>query len=176
MICWHSMGLLAGVRSVLVLQNVGTLGAFDQTWDVYRSGFGDLEDNFWIGNENLHQMTKNGGCKLRFDVWPVGTGSIWLWTEYSQFVIGDEASGYLLKYSACIGGNLGDNLYLNGGQFSTKDRPPSPNYISGWQCGFWFAPYYWVKINCYQSNFVIFTSVINQWVYLQQSRMSLFCQ
>ena len=173
MTCWPSMYLLIGFRSILIQQNDGTTGAFDQNWAVYKSGFGDLEGNFWIGNENLHQLTKNGGCTLRVDVWPVNTGTIWLWSEYSKFVIGDEASGYLFGNGAWIGGTLDDALFLSGAQFITKDRGQYSYNIAGWQCGFWFGPYFRVRINCYQLNFMIYSG---QWWNLQQSRMSLFCQ
>ena len=107
------------------------MGTFDQTWVVYKAGFGDYDDNFWIGNGNLHQLTKNGGCILRIDVWLVNTVNAWLWCEYSGVIIGDEAAGYLLSYGALVGGTISDLLqYSRGYQFSIKDRGPNlPWYL-----------------------------------------------
>jgi len=33
---------------------------FYRNWTDYRRGFGDLEGEFWLGNEHIHQLTNQG--------------------------------------------------------------------------------------------------------------------
>ena len=35
----------------------GTL-SFDRSWSEYKQGFGNVESEFWLGNEKLHQITR----------------------------------------------------------------------------------------------------------------------
>ena len=41
---------------------------FDQDWETYQNGFGDLNSNFWWGNEFLHLVTKNTSHELKVDL------------------------------------------------------------------------------------------------------------
>ena len=40
---------------------------FDKDWKAYKEGFGDRAKSFWLGNDNIHEMTK-GGASLRVDL------------------------------------------------------------------------------------------------------------
>ena len=40
---------------------------FDRNWKGYKEGFGDRSKSFWLGNDNLHELTKNG-ADLRVDL------------------------------------------------------------------------------------------------------------
>ncbi|MPC19140.1 Ryncolin-1 [Portunus trituberculatus] len=40
---------------------------FNLGWDEYKKGFGDLETEFWIGNDFLHVLTNQKTYQLRFD-------------------------------------------------------------------------------------------------------------
>jgi len=42
---------------------------FARNWEDYSQGFGDASGNFWIGNEQLHQMTQLLNNGLYFDVY-----------------------------------------------------------------------------------------------------------
>jgi ficolin len=33
---------------------------FSRDWDDYKEGFGNLQDEFWLGNEKIHQLTLQG--------------------------------------------------------------------------------------------------------------------
>ena len=56
----------------LVIQNKVSNGTvnFDQTWAVYREGFGvaTLKDNYWLGNQVLNQLTSSAACSLQVRV------------------------------------------------------------------------------------------------------------
>ena len=45
---------------IIVLRRVDRSVLFDRTWAQYKQEFGNLETNYWIGLEMLHQITKNG--------------------------------------------------------------------------------------------------------------------
>ena len=47
-----------------------------------------------MGNERLHQLTKNGGCSVRFDI--TGSKNVTYHVMYSTFSVSDEASLYTL--------------------------------------------------------------------------------
>ena len=45
---------------------------FFQDWDSYKNGFGQLQNEFWLGNENIFTMSLQGLCpranELRIDL------------------------------------------------------------------------------------------------------------
>ncbi|RLV62362.1 hypothetical protein DV515_00019394, partial [Chloebia gouldiae] len=41
---------------------------FNRTWNEYKEGFGDLNGEFWLGNDNIHRMTSQGEYSLRIDL------------------------------------------------------------------------------------------------------------
>lgn len=65
---------LTSVNSWVIIQNKVPDGqssvTFNQTWDAYRSGFGNLSatSNYWIGNEAIYTMVINGKYKLSIEV------------------------------------------------------------------------------------------------------------
>ena len=42
----------------LLLRRVDSTLSFAKEWSDYKDGFGDLERNFWLGNEYNHRLTK----------------------------------------------------------------------------------------------------------------------
>ena len=56
---------------------------FNRNWDEYKHGFGDRNKEFWLGNEQIHQLTKSGDKKLRVELeaWDGKTA----WAEYDTF-------------------------------------------------------------------------------------------
>ena len=93
---------------------------------MFKSGFGGKSYNYWLGNELLHQLTKDGLYKLRLDIQMLATGQ-WYWAEYSTFIVDSEATKYTLTVSD-YSGNAGDAMAQhNNMKFSTFD---SDNDIS----------------------------------------------
>jgi len=45
---------------------------FSRSWADYRAGFGDLEGEFWLGNDLIHSLTfyddDDGGAELRIEL------------------------------------------------------------------------------------------------------------
>ncbi|GBM39883.1 Techylectin-5A, partial [Araneus ventricosus] len=40
---------------------------FYKDWESYRNGFGNVSEEFWLGNENIRVLCREG-CKIRFDL------------------------------------------------------------------------------------------------------------
>ena len=106
---------------------------------MFKSGFGSKCGNYWLGNELLHQLTKDGLYKLRFDVQALDSGQ-WYWAEYTTFIVNSEATKYQLTVSG-YSGNAGDAMdYHDGMKFTTFD---DDNDLSFGNCavdrggGFW---------------------------------------
>ncbi|XP_070532841.1 fibrinogen-like protein A [Ptychodera flava] len=94
---------------------------FYRGWEDYKNGFGDLNGEFWLGNDKIHRLTNQGQrYELRVDLENFENES--KFAKYDHFAIGDERS----KYAITIGsysGNAGDSLRDdNGMQFTTKDN------------------------------------------------------
>ena len=62
---------------------------FYRNWTEYQSGFGDLHNEFWLGNDILRDLTGSGQWQLRVDMedWQSNRA----WASYGEFgVIGDK--------------------------------------------------------------------------------------
>ncbi|XP_060596634.1 fibrinogen-like protein A [Ruditapes philippinarum] len=93
---------------------------FYKTWTEYQTGFGNLSENFWLGNQQLHMITSQGWYELRVDL--TSMGNIVAYAEYNVFAVGDVDSGYKLTVDG-YSGNAGDSLHHhNGRKFSAVDR------------------------------------------------------
>ena len=102
-ICWFCTAV--NCIPLLVQQNVDGTNAFNRSWAEFKVGFNDSRGNFWLGNELLHQLTKTGRYKLRFDLQTRNNGN-WQYAEYSRFIVTSEATNYLMHVSG-YSGNAG---------------------------------------------------------------------
>ncbi|XP_033739048.1 ryncolin-4-like [Pecten maximus] len=92
---------------------------FYRGWEDYKKGFGDLDGNFWLGNEIIHRLTGMGYTVLRVEL-EAWDGSTW-YIEYDTFSLASEADKYRLQATGSSG-NVYDALsYHNGYQFTTFD-------------------------------------------------------
>jgi hypothetical protein len=124
---------------LLIQQNVDGSNFFNRTWAEFKAGFGDVTGNYWLSNDLLHQLTRNGQYKLRFDLQSLNN-SQWYRAEYSVFTVGNESTGYQLHVGGFTGNVFSDALtYNDGNKFTTWDRDNS-----GGNCavkdggGFWY--------------------------------------
>jgi len=121
-------------------QNIDGSVYFDRSWETFKTGFGIRTCNYWLGNELIHQLTKDGQYKVRFDLQAEASGK-WYWAEYSTFIVDSEETKYRLTvdgYSGNAGHAMGRH---NGMMFTTFD---SDNDIKKQNCaivrggGFWW--------------------------------------
>ncbi|CAG5126895.1 unnamed protein product, partial [Candidula unifasciata] len=118
---------------------------FYKGWADYKRGFGTPDTDFWIGNDNIHDLTSQGYNEFRVDF--VHSNSEYF-AQYTNFTVGDELSGYLIRIGG-YSGNVFDAMnYHNGYKFSTFDRD---NDLSGSSCAVLFHGAWWYNA-CQYSN------------------------
>ena len=80
-------------------------------WESYKNGFGDLNGEFWLGNDILHRLTAADDVTLRVDLEDFD-GDI-RYAEYTTFKVADEADKYRLLIGG-YSGTAGDSMYKSG--------------------------------------------------------------
>ncbi|RUS80638.1 hypothetical protein EGW08_011588 [Elysia chlorotica] len=131
---------------VIQRRTTGNVG-FDKDWASYKQGFGAFDDDFWLGNELIHEMTSKGTYELRVDVKHHGQS---LFARYSYFYLEDEANSYTLRLGS-FRGTAGDAFpFRKSIPFSTRDRDndgvSNVNCARKYRGGWWFWP-----ANCFDS-------------------------
>ena len=76
-------------------------------WESYKNGFGDLNGEFWLGNDNLHRLTASGNVTLRVDLEDFD-GNI-KYAEYTSFKVANQSDNYRLLYGE-YSGTAGDSM------------------------------------------------------------------
>ncbi|KAM4605266.1 tenascin-R [Polymixia lowei] len=118
---------------------------FSRKWSDYRVGFGNLEDEFWLGLDNIQKIGAQGRYELRIDM---RDGQESVYANYDKFSIGDARNLYKLRIGE-YNGTAGDSLsYHQGRPFSTKDRD---NDIAVTNCALSYKGAWWYK-NCHRAN------------------------
>ncbi|XP_027421206.1 tenascin-R isoform X2 [Bos indicus x Bos taurus] len=118
---------------------------FFRKWAEYRVGFGNLEDEFWLGLDNIHRITSQGRYELRVDM---RDGQETAFASYDRFSVEDNRSLYKLRLGG-YNGTAGDSLsYHQGRPFSTEDRD---NDIAVTNCAMSYKGAWWYK-NCHRTN------------------------
>ena len=64
-------------------------------WESYKNGFGDLNGEFWLGNDNLHRLTATDDVILRVNLEDFDRNKAY--AEYTTFKVADEADKYRLS-------------------------------------------------------------------------------
>ena len=81
-----------------VIQRRGDFGEpkenFTREWDDYKHGFGDLNGEFWFGNDYIHQLTQSHRMRLRVELESHYGQSAW--AEYDNFRSGTKRN--ILSY------------------------------------------------------------------------------
>ncbi|XP_063741088.1 tenascin-R isoform X2 [Eleginops maclovinus] len=118
---------------------------FSRKWSDYRVGFGNLEDEFWLGLDNIQKIAGQGRYELRIDM---RDGQETVYANYDKFSLGDARNLYKLRIGE-YNGTAGDSLsYHQGRPFSTKDRD---NDIAVTNCALSYKGAWWYK-NCHRAN------------------------
>ncbi|XP_030641457.1 microfibril-associated glycoprotein 4-like [Chanos chanos] len=124
---------------------------FYRPWDQYKKGFGNPDGEFWLGLENIHQLTRGKKFELRVDMEDFDGKTAH--AQYSSFSVGSERDGYRLHVSGYIkakAGDAGDSLtFHNGQKFSTFDRDQDKQ--SKQNCARRYLGAFWYK-HCHAAN------------------------
>ena len=121
---------------------------FYRGWNDYKSGFGQLTAEFWLGNDKIHRLTASRPSSLRVELedW----NGVRAYAKYGRFSIGDEQAQYRLEVSS-YSGTAGDSLAEhNNMAFTTKDRDNdriSGNCAVGWTGAWWYKGCHYSNLN-----------------------------
>uniref|UniRef100_A0A8C7J6F6 Tenascin N n=1 Tax=Oncorhynchus kisutch TaxID=8019 RepID=A0A8C7J6F6_ONCKI len=119
---------------------------FMKRWRQYMAGFGNMTDEFWLGLDNIYELTNTPTqYELRVDL---GVGSEKAYAVYDNFKIAPAKQ----KFKLTIGeysGTAGDAMsYHQGRPFSTVDND---NDIALGNCALTHRGAWWYK-NCHLAN------------------------
>lgn len=95
------------------------LTSFNRDWKQYKSGFGSIRGDFWLGNDHIFRLTRQPSTlRIELEDWEGETR----YAEYGFFTVGNELNSYKL-FLANYSGNAGDSLrYHNNTNFSTNNK------------------------------------------------------
>ncbi|KAM4635378.1 tenascin isoform 6-T6 [Polymixia lowei] len=118
---------------------------FFRNWKNYTNGFGNMNDEFWLGLSNLHKITASGQYELRVDMRDNGETA---YAQYDKFTIAEPRTRYKIHVGA-YSGTAGDSMtYHQGRPFSTYDND---NDIAVTNCALSYKGAFWYK-NCHRVN------------------------
>ncbi|XP_053332826.1 microfibril-associated glycoprotein 4-like isoform X2 [Clarias gariepinus] len=115
---------------------------FYRPWEHYKKGFGNKDGEYWLGLENLYQLTHKRKYELKVDLQDFDGATVY--ARYSSFSVESEAEGYKLHVSGFINGGAGDSMATNNGQkFSTLDKDQDShtqlNCAKSFLGAFWYS-------------------------------------
>ncbi|KAG8193149.1 hypothetical protein JTE90_006980 [Oedothorax gibbosus] len=122
---------------------------FFKGWQSYKFGFGDLNYDFWLGNDKIFALSNQRRTTLRFDLLDFDGSDGY--ATYDDFYVDDEREGYRLHlgdYRGIIGDSFkGHNLV----RFSTRDRDNDNNAAQNcallYKGGWWYNNCHTVNLN-----------------------------
>uniref|UniRef100_A0A8C8STI0 Fibrinogen C-terminal domain-containing protein n=1 Tax=Pelusios castaneus TaxID=367368 RepID=A0A8C8STI0_9SAUR len=77
---------------------------FHRDWESYKRGFGCQGTEFWLGNDNIHQLTSLGKNELRVDLRNLEKN---YFAKYESFSISGEFQNYTLVLGDMLEGDAG---------------------------------------------------------------------
>ncbi|XP_076806277.1 microfibril-associated glycoprotein 4-like [Clavelina lepadiformis] len=160
---------------------------FSQPWDDYANGFGQIDGEFWLGLDNIHEMTRGGRCRFKIELWDFHGNQ--RHADYSSFSIESAENLYRLRVSG-YSRNAGDSLtsYNNGQSFSTDDSD-NDSFIGrncatinggsqGWwfnKCGYSFLNGVWMRQSSGSGHGIIWRDWKGWNEPLKETKMKLRC-
>lgn len=148
---------------------------FNRNWNDYSNGFGSASGEYWIGNRNLHSLTKDNCTMLEINMKDI-YGKYWQ-AIYSHFIVADYTMGFKLTVSG-YSGNASDALdYQNNMEFSTVDNDrdiSNTHCASNYEGGWWFSHCQHANLNGrYNLGLTWFDSARNEWIAVATSVMKI---
>ena len=112
---------------------------------IYNKGFGDLNDEFWLGLNKIYRLTRNSDINTTLRVDLEGFDGVKLFAKYDQFKVLDYSNQYQLVVAG-YSGDAGDSLlYHSHHNFSIKD------HLGVHQCATAYKGAWWYD-HCHVSN------------------------
>ncbi|XP_062571129.1 ficolin-2-like [Saccostrea cucullata] len=112
----------------VIQKRISDAVSFDRDWQTYGEGFGSPDGNLWIGNEMIHELTKDKKTSLYISI---TTDGLPLYVLYEEFYVANAENKYKLFLRGSVEGTLGDKMLyldqvesgyiLSGMSFSTSD-------------------------------------------------------
>ncbi|KAL3866956.1 hypothetical protein ACJMK2_044200 [Sinanodonta woodiana] len=122
---------------------------FYRGWFDYQVGFGNLNGEFWLGNQQLHMMTSQGWYELRVDMILINGSRVF--AKYNVIDVKGIDEYYRIfvdGYSGTAGDSLSTDRH-SGHNFTTQDRD-NDIYEPG-NCAQMFHGAWWYE-KCHSSN------------------------
>jgi len=110
---------------------------FTRSWSEYAAGFGDVNKEYWLGNDRISALTNQECVNLRFDMADFEGET--RYAEYTNAVVANAQSSYILSWFISFGSTAGDALSIHMYQeFSTYDRGPGMRCAVAYSGGWWY--------------------------------------
>jgi ficolin len=138
----------AGGGWTVFQRRINNMTDFYQDWNNYKQGFGEVEGNFWLGLEALHQLTADDS---ELYIYMEADHEDSRYAHYATFNVGAERDNYRLTIGN-YSGNAGDSLTPHNRQmFTTKDKDNDIHSGGGYNCAQVFRGAWWYY-KCHTSN------------------------
>ncbi|XP_043946358.1 angiopoietin-4 [Protopterus annectens] len=114
------MKLNGGGWTVIQRRSNGSVD-FQKSWEDYKAGFGEVNGEYWLGNEAIYLLTSQLSYTLRIELrdWEGNQA----YSQYETFQLGSERQHYKLFLSGYSGSAGQQNCLVMGDtNFSTRDR------------------------------------------------------
>ncbi|XP_062598388.1 fibroleukin-like [Saccostrea cucullata] len=86
---------------------------FSRSWEEYKDGFGDPSTSYWIGNDAIHELTKDNSSLLYVSI--TAKNGTTLYRQYDTFSISGEDDDYTLHIAGKATGTLDDRIRYGAG-------------------------------------------------------------
>ena len=125
--------------------------SFNRNWQDYKTGFGSIENNYWMGLDNMRKILGDQKMKLRIEMFNKISDHSFL--IYDRFSIDSERKYYTLDLGFKIDGNTPDTFSShNLLKFTTYDVDNDSNLFlncaKSYSAGWWFANCYSMCLTC----------------------------
>ena len=145
------MDTASGIGWTAFQKRIDNSVSFEKTWTEYADGFGDPNNCFWLGLDNLYTLTSSRSYEMQVDI-EDGLGDSGS-ALYTTFDVGNSVSNYVLNIGGFTAGtpvDAGDSItnaadpwgaQLNGMPFTThdvdNDANPAVNCAVSCRGGWW---------------------------------------
>ena len=118
---------------------------FNRNWNDYKNGFGDVQGEYWFGNDDIHALTSMPGSTMLIKISASSFENEQASVIFEGFKIEDEDNNYKLYSGTASYGDIAmgaDFTKFDGMFFSTPDRDmdaaADKHCAEERQAGFWY--------------------------------------